>query len=128
MARILIVDDVPGVAKVLCDFLTDEGHLATAAHDGRSALGVLERERFDLVISDIFMPRVDGLELIREIKSLTPSPAVIAMSGQGYGYINNAAAAFGAARVLAKPFERDDLLSAVDHVLRQRNGARRAAS
>ena len=77
MARILVVDDSAGIRIPLADILTDELHVVSQASDGNEALDLLSEENFDLVISDIVMPAMDGLELLRETKKLRPETGFI---------------------------------------------------
>ena len=101
--------------------LTLAGHQVTAATDGRNALQILEGGTFDLVITDIVMPEMEGLELIRQIRKQSPAPKIIGMSGGGRGTADDyleLAKRFGAARTLAKPFTVKELTAAVDDVLR----------
>jgi len=77
MARILVVDDSAGIRVPLADLLTDEQHDVSQASNGREALDILSEEDFDLVISDIIMPNMDGLQLLRESKRLRPETGFI---------------------------------------------------
>jgi len=112
--RILIVDDEPIVRKLirLClrgQYMTDE------AEDGEKALTKASRVDYDCVITDVQMPRMDGLSLLGEIKKRKPSTAVIVMSSFGDRY-SQAALDRGASFFLAKPFRIDTLQSALDCV------------
>ena len=78
--RILIADDEPAVRDLLCDLLGHSGYEVVGAADGGEALRKLAETDFDLVICDILMPEVDGLELIIQVKNEHPDVAIIAMS------------------------------------------------
>lgn len=101
--------------------LTLAGHEVTVATNGRSALQILEAGAFDLVLTDIVMPEMEGLELIRTIRKQSPAPKIISMSGGGRGAADDyleLAKRFGAARTVEKPFNVNDLTAVVDEVLR----------
>ena len=77
MSRVLVVDDEPAIRKVVRDALEREGHEVAAASDGADALEQFEKERFDLVITDLAMPRVGGLELVQEIRRASRVPILV---------------------------------------------------
>ena len=83
MAGILIVDDDDGVRYVLRRVLA-AGHDVIEARDGEEALRIYHREKPDLVITDLSMPGMNGDELIRKLKSCSPAPGIIAMTGVEY--------------------------------------------
>ena len=100
--------------------LAKAGHQVTSAADGKAALRLLGEGQVDLVITDIVMPEMDGLELIRSIRKASPATKIIGMSGGGRGTPSDylaIAQSFGAALTLAKPFSLEDLIAAVDSVL-----------
>ena len=77
MSRILIVEDEELLADTLKDVLGSEGHEVRAVHNGRDALTVLERERPDLLLLDLMLPLVDGLEVLEAVGRLSPGTAVV---------------------------------------------------
>ena len=81
--RVLVVDDEPAIRRVLCDFLKIEGFSVDTAPDGEVALSLLARAQYDVVISDLKMPKVGGLELLGEISRLNPEALTIVMTGFG---------------------------------------------
>jgi len=81
--NILVVDDEPLVRRSLSEFLALEGYTANVASNGREALSALKEGLWDVVISDVKMPEMDGLELLRVIKKEYPSTAVIFITGYG---------------------------------------------
>ncbi|MHB8708816.1 MAG: sigma-54-dependent transcriptional regulator, partial [Desulfuromonadales bacterium] len=107
--RILIVDDEEGLRRLLVRVLIKSGYEATAVAGGAEALRQVAGESFDLVITDIKMPGMDGLELLRELKAFDPSLPIIVMTA--YGTVENAVQALraGAYDYVAKPFETDEL-------------------
>src|SRR5947209_20561944 len=82
MATVLVVDDEPEIRSSLRGILAEEGLRVLEAEDGRAALEVIDRENPELVILDVWMPEVDGLQLLQEIQG-EASPAVIMISGHG---------------------------------------------
>jgi CheY-like chemotaxis protein len=120
MADILIIDDEPGVLGVLRKILESDGHSVTEAPDGTVALRHYEGQPADLVITDIFMPGMDGIEFLVQIRATFPNARVLAMSGGGLLSRDQAlsdAALLGADAILQKPFSSDEVLEAVKDTL-----------
>jgi two-component system response regulator PilR (NtrC family) len=113
---ILLVDDEPTLRLSLGDALTDAGHTVTLAGDGAEALERIKDRSFDLIISDIRMPRMDGLSLFRRARDLMPSAEFVLMTA--YGEVQDAVAALkeGARDYLTKPFDAEELLLRVARV------------
>jgi len=114
--RILVIDDDESVRDSLKDLLSVQGYQVAVARDGREGLEVLHRQRFDLVVTDLLMPNVDGIEIIREIRKHDASLKVLAISGGDHAthFLHlNAAQALGADDVLKKPFDEESLLAAI---------------
>src|SRR6185369_8826620 len=80
---ILIVDDEPGVRSALAGVLGDEGYQVEAVDSGEAALALLEGRRFDLLLLDVWLPKMDGLETLSRVRALDPEVAVIMISGHG---------------------------------------------
>ena len=120
MAEILIIDDEPGVLQVLREILEGVGHSVTEARDGEAALRQFEGKPADLVVTDIFMPGMDGIELMVNIRKTLPDARVLAMSGGGLLSRDQAlsdAVLLGADHILEKPFSKDEVLEAVNRTL-----------
>ncbi|MBT8397517.1 MAG: response regulator, partial [Gemmatimonadetes bacterium] len=83
MAEILIIDDEPGVLGILKKILESAGHSVSEAAEGEAALRQYEGRPADLVITDIFMPGMDGIEFLVHIRKTFPEARVLAMSGGG---------------------------------------------
>jgi CheY-like chemotaxis protein len=118
MARILVIEDDENVQTLIRDVLSEAGHSIVLAKDGREGLFRYRHERPDLVITDIFMPERDGLDVILELAS--SDATIIAISGGGdldRAYHLDDAIHFGARSCLAKPFTVDALLGVVQEVL-----------
>jgi CheY-like chemotaxis protein len=120
MARILVVDDEELVRGSIAGVLRRAGHAVTTAEDGEDALGKFQPNRFDLVITDIVMPRMEGIETMRALRRLEPAIRVIAMSGGDAGddgFYLKAALALGADATLQKPFRVAELQQLVAEAL-----------
>jgi CheY-like chemotaxis protein len=121
MASILVIEDVSPVLLSLRIILMGGGHTVTCAIDGVSGLHLLTETAFDLVISDIWMPELSGIDVISRGRAQSPKTRFLAITG---GNPNSAAAPgakdvekFGANAVLFKPFEKAELLNIVATLL-----------
>jgi CheY-like chemotaxis protein len=120
MASILVVDDEPLLRQNLSKFLAVLGHDVLVAGNGREALAVIERSSVDLVITDVNMPDMDGLELLNALRGRMPPLPTVVMSGGGRfdkDMLLQSAKVLGAVVSLAKPFSLADLKSAVERAL-----------
>jgi len=120
MARILVIDDDPMARDIVVEILSQKGHQAVEACNGRQGLEQFHNADFDLVITDIIMPDVEGIETIIQLRKDKPDVKIIAISGGGkisaYSHLS-LAEKFGVKKTLAKPFSKADLLTAVDELL-----------
>ena len=112
VARILIVDDDESDRIVLSTILERAGHETFLAKDGSEAASVYGATEIEVVITDLQMPGVHGLELITVLRELSSRPAIIAISGTGSAQLDMAQAV-GADATLSKPVDPDELLNAV---------------
>ena len=106
MPRILLIDDDPAIRVALARLLTYDGHSVTTAENGDKGLRLVEAQRVDLVITDVVMPEVDGLEFLIRLRRMESPPPVIVLSGGGSQLVTpylDLAVQFGAAAVLTKP-------------------------
>ena len=120
MARVLVVDDDPLVRETIVSALQNAGHSALETSDGQRALDVLGREVFDLLITDILMPTVDGIELILSIRKRQPKLRILSISGgdrTGVPDYLEMSEKLGALMILPKPFTPKQLLRAVEAML-----------
>lgn len=116
-ATVLVVDDEERIRSSLRGILGDEGFRVLDTGDAPAVMALIERERPALVLLDVWMPELDGIELLRRIKTARPATRVIMISG--HANIQNAVAAtrLGAEDFLEKPFSVDGLLAAIGRVM-----------
>ena len=121
MATILVVDDEPMFRDYLRRILEREGFSVIAAADGDEGLRSIDEHDIDLVVTDIVMPKKDGIEFLIDLGKRKSNIGVVAVSGGGRpsGCYLIPAKALGASRALSKPFDRGDLIDAVNEVLNQ---------
>jgi CheY-like chemotaxis protein len=122
MAKILVIDDDPAMRRVTSRALEAAGHVVAGHANGRGAVREIEKDPPDLLITDIFMPEMEGLETIREARARQPALPIIAMSGFTFDaedYLD-IAEKFGAIATLRKPFRPAELIDLVDQLLAAR--------
>ena len=120
--RVLIVDDEKNIVTSLQEILNDEGYDITTAEDGLEALEKIQAEPPDLVLLDIWIPGMDGIEVLRAIKTYHPEIEVLVMSGHGTIDTAVKATKLGAYDFIEKPFSLDQLVRSVEHALKQKKG------
>ena len=111
---ILIVDDEEMMRTLLNRILSREGYKIRSAEDGVVALEVLKAERFDIIISDMKMPRMDGFELLKIVKNEYPKIGVIIMTAYGDTYTVKDALLLGADEYITKPFKSYEISLVVE--------------
>ncbi|UCH91114.1 MAG: response regulator [Nitrospirota bacterium] len=116
---ILVVDDEADMCKSLQERLMGEGYKVLTASDGRRGLRVYNEHLVDLVITDVLMPELDGLEVVRTLRGIGAAVPIIAMSGGGNRDLDFLveAAEFGATRTISKPFRLEELIVLVHDLL-----------
>jgi CheY-like chemotaxis protein len=131
MLRVLIVEDDASVRALLRLMLEKAGLEIVEAAEGAEGLRACRQLRPDAVLTDLFMPGVDGLELIRNVKRECPGVGVVAISGGGFGGTMDllpAARVLGAVEVLRKPFDRATAVAAIQRAVEAASRARLAPS
>ncbi len=119
MARICLIDDDPMVRDALALGLSDAGFEIVTAEDAKSALRLLESERFDAAITDMNMPAVNGVDLIASMRTKDPALPIVAISGAseiGGRSLNDVAREVGAAACLVKPFRARELVAVLARI------------
>jgi two-component system response regulator ResD len=117
-SRVLIVDDEPMVREVLARYLAKEGFAVETANDGSDALVAFEREAPDLVLLDLMLPRLDGLEVLRRMRAQRKSP-VIMLTARGEETDRVVGLELGADDYVTKPFSPREVVARVRAVLRR---------
>ena len=120
MAQILVIEDDEQIRGLIREVLEESGHEVLESSDGEDGLKKFSLNPTFLVITDILMPGMEGLETIRHLRTEVPTAKIITISGglEGKGVnVLELAKKFGATRILAKPFDLSQLLAAVEEVL-----------
>jgi len=112
--NVLVIDNEDVICKACHLVLTEKGHAVDYCKTGKSGLIAMARSRYDLVLLDMKLPDMDGMEILQSLKDEMPALCVIVMTG--YSTLSNAVQAMklGAADYLSKPFTDDELLQAVE--------------
>jgi two-component system, NtrC family, nitrogen regulation response regulator NtrX len=113
MGSILVIDDEPGIRATVKDVLEDEGYHALAAEDGQAGLNAIAQENVDVVILDVWLPRMGGIDVLKKIKSDFPAIEVIIISGHATIDMAVNAVKLGAFDFIEKPLSIERLLTAV---------------
>ena len=119
---VLIIDDDDEIREYVVAVLAELGFITYTAEDGLAGLQCFQTNSIDIVITDIYMPKIDGIELIQKLQRLKPAIKILAMSGHEHDYNHDAlnwAEAAGAFEVIEKPFEPDQLIEMVKIMLSQ---------
>jgi DNA-binding response OmpR family regulator len=118
--KILVIEDDPSILRGLQLNLGMEGYLVRSASDGETGLALARTEKPDLVVLDVMLPRMGGLEVVREIRKEDPDLPVLILSAKGQEADKVAGLRFGADDYIVKPFGLKELLARIDAVLRRR--------
>ena len=121
MSKILIIDDEIGICLIMSKFLTKNGYTTSTAESGESAFLQLEKQKFDLVLSDFRLEDTDGREILRKIKSDYPNTPVIIVSGFGDPNLAAELISMGAFDFINKPIYPNVILDAVKKALEQQD-------
>ncbi|UCD57473.1 MAG: response regulator [Candidatus Hydrogenedentota bacterium] len=115
--RILVIDDEQVIRELLYDALSRKGHLVDTAEDGPGGLAKARSTPYDVIFTDIRMPGMDGLDVYRHLKLISPESRVIVMTGYGLEEIIQEALDLGAFADVKKPFDIDVIYGLVDDAL-----------
>lgn len=114
---VLVVDDMPMVRESLAIALSDAGFAVESAANGNEALALLGSQAFDVLVTDMWMPEMDGLRLLKEIRGTRPDMRIFGITGGGprlsIETMSSLAEVWGAERVFLKPFDDDELVDAI---------------
>lgn len=128
---VLIVDDDFLIRSVLAASLTDAKYTFRCAADGRSALTLLSERRFKLVVTDLYMPQIDGFEVISRYVAADPSAMILTISGGGSSYDRELALKssllMGSWRSLPKPFTSSQFLVTLEEMIGPPSGSQRSS-
>ncbi len=119
MKKLLIIDDDKAVVDVLYEALASDDRIIRMAYDGKTALNLIGKERFDLVICDLMMPKVHGFQILEWIRS-NPElrrTGIIVLTAKSYKRDEDKARQAGASRFISKPFEISDIQEKVKEML-----------
>ena len=120
MYKLLVVDDEPKIREVIREYAEFNGYEVTETEDGMSAVGLCKLNKYDLVILDIMMPKLDGFTACKEIKKISDVP-IIMLSARGEEYDKLFGFELGIDDYIVKPFSPKELMARVNVVLERRN-------
>ena len=120
MYKLLVVDDEPKIREVIREYAEFNGYEVAEAEDGMSAVGLCKLNKYDLVILDIMMPKLDGFTACKEIKKISDVP-IIMLSARGEEYDKLFGFELGIDDYIVKPFSPKELMARVNVVLERRN-------
>ncbi len=120
---LLVVDDDRGMRETLLDILEDRGYQVGVAEDGIQALGAFRSQAYDLVLMDIVMPRMNGVETLKRLRQIDSHVVVIMMTAYAVEDLVEEALREGVYRVLYKPLDIDEVLRLIDEASCGGNGA-----
>ena len=123
-ARILLVDDEPGLRRMVADRLRAEGYAVETASDGRAGASMARTGEYDLVILDLSLPLKDGMDVCRELREQGVDTAILMLTARDATSDKVAGLRSGADDYMTKPFERTELLARVEALLRRGRGGR----
>jgi len=122
-ARVLVAEDNPAVREFIVRSLQSIGHKVTPAVDGQQALDILAREKFDVLVTDIVMPNVDGIALALKAVRMFPDLRIVMISGYAQERMRAHNLETLVHRIIAKPFSLEEICDAVKEALAMPKGA-----
>ncbi len=118
--RILVVDDDPNILGMMDKVLTAEGYLVKSTLSPKDALKIVRKEKFDLLMTDIVMPDINGVALLRMVRRIYPDIAIIVLTGQATLDLVISSLREGVQAFIAKPFTTQELKMELKRVLEKR--------
>jgi two-component system, chemotaxis family, chemotaxis protein CheY len=122
MSLILVIDDEEFIRTLIKEVLDPQGHTVITASSGKEAFQLCHERSFDLLITDLEMPDMDGIELISSLRGVQKKLPILCISGAFSGRFLRMAKALGAVESLDKPFRMAELLAMVDKILGKQSG------
>ncbi len=126
--KILVADDEVIMRNLILRILESEGYQISMASTGEEALGLMEENKYDLLLTDVKMPGMTGFDLLKNVKNRWPDMAVIVMTGYGDAYTVKEALLMGADEYLSKPFKAHEVSLIVERAYWRLLSARRSES
>lgn len=121
--KVLLVDDEEGLRDAICKRLQKKGMEVGVAGSGEDALDILSQEQFDVIVLDIKMPGIDGIETLERIKEINPDYEVIILSGHASLDSARRIVELGGSDYLLKPYDFDDLLIKIETAFDRKKGS-----
>ena len=121
--QLLYADDEPALRELVQNHLTLEGFDVETVADGEETIRMLNEKKFDLVILDVHMPKMDGLEVLKYMKAHGMKSRMIVLTGDGDPHIVSECAKYGALDYLTKPYNYHELIEAIDRELTENRSA-----
>ncbi|MGA1874568.1 MAG: response regulator [bacterium] len=123
--KVLVVDDQSGMRETLSDILQEAGYAVDSANDGYVAIKKAGQQPFDIILMDIIMPGINGVEAIKEIKKVTSRPEFILMTAYSAETLINEAINCGIYRYITKPFPPDQIIALLEEIRNKKKKSRR---
>ena len=120
--KLLIVDDEEKMVKYLSRRLEIRGYAVSSAGSGEEAVTLVKENEFDVVLLDFFMPDMNGIEALKEIKAIRPDIAVIMISAYSSGKTEVEGKSLGLSGFVMKPFDLNDLIEMIERAAKHRSG------
>jgi len=117
MAKILVVDDQESMRHILSEMLKEKGHTVTVAEDGIIAFDLLKKDSFNLIVADVNMPRLDGLEFLKKIKTEKPDTRVVFVTGMLEETVRIGSENLGLDGLILKPFNKTAAMEVIEKAL-----------
>jgi CheY-like chemotaxis protein len=117
MARILVADDQESMRHIISTMLEEKGHAVTTVEDGQAAYDELRGGQFDLIVADVNMPRMNGLDFLKKVKAEKPETKIIFVTGMLEETVKLGADKLGLDGLIIKPFDKPAALAVIEKVL-----------
>jgi CheY-like chemotaxis protein len=117
MARILVADDQESMRLIISGMLEENGHTVVTAEDGLAAFEKFKNDSFDLLVADVNMPGLNGIEFLRKVKAEKPQTKIIFVTGMLEAAVKVGAEKFGLDGLILKPFDKKEALEIIGKVL-----------